>query len=115
MELHVFEDASEKGFGAVCYARYVFPDGRIEVAFVMAKTRGAPVRQLSIPRLELQAALLAIRLADIIKKELTLHTSKTVLWSDSKTVLLYILNESCRFHTFVANRVAQIQDSTQPA
>lgn len=42
VELHVFRDASEKGFGAVCYARYVFPDGRIEVAFVMAKTRVAP-------------------------------------------------------------------------
>ena len=115
MELHVFGDASEKGFGAVCYARYVFPDGRIEVAFVMAKTRVAPLRQLSIPRLELQVALLVVRLAGIIKKELTLHTSKTVFWSDSKTVLLYILNESRRFHTFVANRVAEIQDSTQPA
>ncbi|KAL9972904.1 hypothetical protein ACROYT_G019295 [Oculina patagonica] len=53
VELHVFGDASEKGFGAVCYARYVFPDGRIEVAFVMSKTRVAPLRQLSIPRLEL--------------------------------------------------------------
>ena len=93
----------------------MFPDGKIEVAFVIAKTRVAPLRQLSIPCLELQAALLAVRLADIIKKELTLRTSKTVLWSDSKTVLLYILNESRRFHTFVANRVAKIQDSTQPA
>ena len=115
MELHVFGDASEKGFGTVCYARYVFPDGRIEVGFVMSKTRVAPLRQLSIPRLELQAALLAVRLADIVKKELTLCLSKTVFWSDSKTVLLYIANESRRFHTFVANRVAEIQDSTCPA
>ena len=90
VELHVFGDASEKGFGAVCYARYVFPDGGIEVAFVMSKTRVAPLRQLSIPRLELQAALLAVRLADTVKRELTLCISKTVFWSDSKTVLLYI-------------------------
>ena len=115
VELPVFGDASEKGFGAVCYTRYVFPDERIEVAFVMAKTRVAPLGQPSIPRLELQAALLAVILAEIIKKELTLRTSKTVFWSDSKTVLLYILNESRRFHTFVASRVAEIQDSTQPA
>ena len=115
VELHVFGDASEKGFGAVCYARHVFPDGRIKVAFVMAKTRVAPLRQLSIPRLELQAALLAVRLADNIKKELTLHISETVFWSDSKTVLLYISNESRRFHTFVANRVSEIQYSTCPA
>ena len=65
VELHVFGDASEKGFGAVCYARYVFPDGRIQVAFVMSKTRVAPLRQLSIPRLQLQAALLAVRLAEL--------------------------------------------------
>ena len=81
----------------------------------MAKTRMAPLRQLSIPRLELRAALLAVRLADNIKKELTLHISETVFWSDSKTVLLYISNESRRFHTFVANRVSEIQYSTCPA
>ena len=112
VELHVFGDASEKGFGAVCYARYVLADGRIRVSFVMSKTRVAPLRQLSIPRLELQAALLAVRLADAVKRELTTHFSDTVFWSDSKTVLLYILNESRRFHTFVANRVAEIQDSS---
>ena len=115
VELHVVEDVSEKGFGVVCHARYVFPDGRIEVAFVMSKTRVAPLRQLSIPRVELQAALLAVRLADTVKRELTLCISKTVFWSDSKTVLLSIANESRRFHTFVANRVAEIQDSTCPA
>jgi len=79
VELHVFGDASEKEIGAVCYARYVFSDGRIEVAFVMAKTCVAPLRQLSISRLELQAAQLAVRLADIIKKELTLHSQNCLL------------------------------------
>ena len=87
MELLVFLDPSEKGLGACCYACYVFLDRRIDDLC-------GPLRQLSIPHLELQAALLAIKLADIIKKNLTLGTSKTVLWSDSKTVLLYILNES---------------------
>ena len=78
VELHVFGDASEKGFAAVCYVRYALPDGRIEVAFVMSKARVAPLRQLSIPRLDLQAALLAVRLADTVKRELTLCISKTV-------------------------------------
>ena len=109
IQLHFFSDASEKGFGAVCYARYSFPDGRIHVSFVIAKNRVAP----SVPRLELQGALLAVRLADTVKRELDLAISDT--WSDSKTMLHYISNESRRFHTFVANRVAEIQDHSETA
>ena len=115
IQLHVFGDASEIGFGAVCYVRYKFPDGKIHVSFVMAKTRVAPLRQLSIPRLELQAALLAVRLSDTVKRELTINVSETFFWSDSMTVLLYIANESRRFHTFVANRVSEIQESSSAA
>ena len=90
----------------------MLPDGKIPVSFVMSKTRVPPLRQLSIPRLELQAALLAVRLADSVKREFTIQVSDTVFWSDSKTVLLYISNESRRFHTFFANRVSEIQDSS---
>ena len=114
IQLHFFSDASEKGFGAVCYARYSFPDGRIHVSFVIAKNRGAPLKQLRVPRLELQGALLAVRLADTVKRELDLAISDT-FWSDSKTMLHYISNESWRFHTFVANRVAEIQDHSETA
>ena len=89
------------------------PDGRIHVSFVIAKNREAPLKQLSIPRLELQVALLAVRLADTAKRELDLHISDTIFWSDSKTVLRYISNESRRFHSFVANRVSKIQDSSE--
>ena len=60
----------------------------------MSKTRVAPLRQLSVPRLELQAALLSVRLADAVKREFIIQLFDTVFWSDSKTVLLYISNES---------------------
>ena len=115
VQLHVFADASEKSFGAVCYARFVLPDGNIHVAFVMAKNRVAPLKQLSIPRLELQAAVLAVRMNDTIKRELTIDVNDTTFWSDSSTVLKYIRNESRRFHTFVANRVSEIQDTSSPS
>ena len=107
VQLDLFGDASEKGFGAVCYARYVFSDDRIHVSFVIAKNRVAPLKQLSIPRLELQAALITVCLADTTKRELDLTIADTVFWSDSTTVLRYIMNESRRFHTFVAKRVSE--------
>ncbi|XP_020615567.1 uncharacterized protein LOC110053651 [Orbicella faveolata] len=111
IQLHVFADASEMGFGAVCYARYSLPNGTIKVSFVMARNRVAPLKQLSILRLELQAAVLAVRLYCVVKQELTVIIKDTIFWSDSKTVLQYIANESRRFHTFVANRVSEIYDT----
>ena len=88
IQLHVFADASEKGFGAVCYARYSLPDGSIKVLFLMARNRVAPLKQLSIPRLELQAAVLAGRLNCLVKQELTVKVEDTIFWSNSKTVTL---------------------------
>ncbi|KAK3739937.1 hypothetical protein QZH41_015978, partial [Actinostola sp. cb2023] len=114
VQLHVFADASEKGFGAVCYLRYALPEDRIKASFVMSRNRVAPLKQLSIPRLELQAAVLAVRLSNTVQRELTLEIDEVVFWSDSKTVLQYIVNESRRFHTFVANRVSEIHDTTSP-
>ena len=103
IQLNVFADASGKGFGAVCYTRHPLPDGSIKVLFVMVRNRIAPLKQLSIPRLELQAAVLAIRLYYLVKQELTVKVEDTIFWSDSKTVLQYIANESRRVHTFVAH------------
>ena len=113
IQLHVFAHTSEKGFGAVCYAQLVFPDGRVQVSFVMARNRVAPLKQLSIPRLELQAAVLALRLNCLIRQELTVNTEDTIFWSDSETVLQYITNESQGFHTFIANRVYDTSNLAQ--
>ena len=114
-QLHVFCDASEAAFGAVAYVRMT-NERRGEgeqtalCSFVMAKTRLAPLKQLTIARLELQAAVLACRLAASIKQSITYHLSRTLYWTDSKIVLAYVQHESRRFHTFTANRVAEILD-----
>ncbi|XP_074645921.1 uncharacterized protein LOC141902180 [Tubulanus polymorphus] len=78
------------------------------------KTRVAPLKKMSIVRLEIQAAVLAVQLGESIKKEVTCHIDETLYWSDSKVVLSYVSNESKRFHMFVAVRVAEIHDSTIP-
>ena len=109
-ELHVFCDAPEGAFGAVAYLRVTMPDKTHHCSFVMSKTRVAPLKKLSIVRLELQAAVLAVRLVDALRKEIPFQVQQVTYWSDSKVVLQYIGSESRRFHTFVSNRVAEIHD-----
>ena len=111
-EMHVFCDASEAAFGAVAYMR-VTKGNHSDVTFIMAKTRVAPLRQISIVRLELQGAVMASRMAAAICEELTYTIRRVVFWTDSNVVLQYLNNESRRFHTFVANRVAEIREASE--
>ena len=74
----------------------------------------APLRQLIIPKLELQAAVMCTRLLETVKKKHTYPIDSFHLWSDSQTVIQWIHNCSRRHPTFIANRVAEIQDSTDP-
>ncbi|XP_057186686.1 uncharacterized protein LOC130552431 [Triplophysa rosa] len=111
--IHVFSDASERAYGAVSYLRTEDAQGQIYLAFLAARSRVAPRRQHSIPRLELCGALSAAQLAQTIKKELSISTDGTILWSDSTTVLTWLKSESCRFKVFVGTRIAEIQELTE--
>ena len=113
-ELHTFCDASQYAFGAVAYIRTMMPDGRTSCSLAMSKTRVAPLKQISIVRLELQAAVLGVRLTNLILKESGVKMERVVFWTDSTVVLQYVKNDSRRFHTFVANRVAEIRESSHP-
>lgn len=86
LELHVFTDASEEAYAAVAYFR-IIDRGQVRCTLVGAKTKVAPLKPLSIPRLELQAALLGARLAKSIEENHTLNINRRVFWSDSSTVL----------------------------
>ncbi|XP_073766348.1 uncharacterized protein [Danio rerio] len=110
-ELHVFCDASERAYGAVAYL--VEYADVIHSTFVMARSRIAPKRQQSIPRLELCAALAGAQLAKLLKEEITLKIQQIVLWTDSTTVLEWLQSDSCRFKVFVGTRVSEIQDLTE--
>ena len=106
-EVHHFSDASEKGYGSCSYLRSVGPT-QVHCALIMSKARVAPKKKVTIPRLELQAAVLSAKTARFVQKELDIPVNQHFFWSDSKVVIGYIQNESRRFHTYVANRVQQI-------
>ncbi|XP_026056216.1 uncharacterized protein LOC113041867 [Carassius auratus] len=111
ISLHVFCDASEKAYGAVAYFA-IQSDSVIHVSFIMARSRVAPKRQQSMPRLELCAALAGAQLAKLVRNETTLSISQTILWTDSLTVLEWIQSDSCRYKVFVGTRVSEIQELT---
>ncbi|XP_054752108.2 uncharacterized protein LOC129257739 [Lytechinus pictus] len=111
-QLHHFCDASERGYSAVSYLRQVSEGGKVHCSFIMGKSRLCPLKATSIPRLELTAAVLAVSLDQQIQDELRLPVTSTTFWTDSTSVLQYIMNESRRFQTFVANRVAKIHEAT---
>ena len=102
--LYHFSDASEVGYGTVSYLRRETVDGRVYCFFIMVKSRTAPLQFVSVPRLELQAATIAVRMHRLILKEIDLVMSAPFFWTDSKLTLQYINNETRRFKTFVANR-----------
>lgn len=86
-DIHVFCDPSEKAYGSVAYLRTEDPSGKVEVAFLTARSRVAPKKQQTMPRLELCAALTGAQLASVLTTELILPTHHVILWTDSTTVL----------------------------
>lgn len=113
-ELHHFADASESAYGVVSYARITDRDGSVHCMLVQAKSRLSPAKHCTIPRLELCAATLAARQDGMLRRELDIDLGPSTFWVDSTVVLQYITNESRRFHTFVANRVGEIRERTDP-
>jgi len=111
-ELHYFSDASETAHGVVVYLRVTQPHGGIHTQLLMAKSRLAPLKGMTIPRLELTAAALAARVDEQLREELRLPRDCCYFWTDSTIVLGYIKNESKRYKTFVSNRVMQIRELT---
>lgn len=109
--LVIFCDASLNGFGTVAYIRWKTSEG-YQTRFIIAKSRVAPLKPLTIPRLELQAAVMASRLNETILTETRFELEKTVIFSDSMIVLAWIRQEPRSFKTFVSHRIGEIQMKT---
>ena len=107
-QLHYFADASKNGYGAVCYVRTVDNDGKVHCSLLMAKSHLAPKDETSIPRLELMAAVVAVKLDKRVRKELGMTTQRYFFWSDSAIVIQSLLNKGKRFPLFVFRRLEYI-------
>lgn len=115
LEVHTFADASEVAMGVVSYLRITSPDDVISCSFLKANTNCAPLKPMGPARLETQACVLAVRQQDLIRSEIDLKVDRYVLWSDSMTAIQYINNETRRFHVYIANRITEIHESTDPS
>ena len=113
-EVHSFADASESGIGQVSYLRLINEKGEVHVSFLMAKLRVPPIKPLSIPRMELTAAVVSVNVTTMLKSELDYENLKSVYYTDSEVVIGYINNEARLFHIYVGNRVQYIRDRSNP-
>ena len=111
--LCVFSDASEEAFGACAYIRQRGED-KYMVNLIAAKSRVAPLKRVPIPHLELQAGVLASRLARTIQEEARIKFGDVVFFTDSMIVLAWIHRQSRSFKPFVSARVGEIQNNSDP-
>ncbi|XP_062539161.1 uncharacterized protein LOC134207463 [Armigeres subalbatus] len=112
LQLHIFVDASEDAYVATVFFRIV-EQSQVRCALVSSRTKVAPLKLLSVPRLELQAALLGARLAKSVAENHTLQIKQRFFWGDSSTVLSWIRSDHRRYRQFVAYRVSEILDTSK--
>ncbi|XP_059223145.1 uncharacterized protein LOC131996956 [Stomoxys calcitrans] len=114
IQFHGFCDASEKAYAAVLYVRIEVNDS-IATNLVLSKTRVAPIKTLSIPRLELCGAALLADMIDGIIPQLNVDSYSIYCWTDSTIVLSWLSKPPCYWATFVANRVSKIVEVISPS
>lgn len=112
--LVIFSDASSLAYGACAYVRWKLTNGCYHARLIMAKNRIAPIKKITIPRLELCGAVLSCRLRLTLEKESDWKFQSVMHVVDSSIVRAQIQKESYGFGTFVANRLAEIQAKTDP-
>ncbi|XP_062709120.1 uncharacterized protein LOC134288391 [Aedes albopictus] len=112
VQLHTMVDASENGMAAVCYLRFAHK-GSASCSIVAAKCRVAPLKFTSIPRLELEAAVIGARLSHTVQKALSFKIHRKLYWSDSRDVLCWINSDHRRYSQYVGHRISEILETSE--
>ncbi|XP_075163256.1 uncharacterized protein LOC142235886 [Haematobia irritans] len=112
IQLHIFVDASNSAYAAVAYIRAQLGTD-VKCSLVASKTRVAPLKPISIPRMELMAAIVGLRLSKLIMAEMSINIEKRFSWSDSKDVLFWIRSDARKFKQFVALRIGEILEKSK--
>ena len=113
-EIHGFSDASEQAYAGVVYLRMVDTQGNVYTSIVISKTKVAPIKRVTIPRLELCGAHLLSQLISHVRDVLSIPLNKVFAWTDSTVVLHWLSGNPNRFKTFVGNRISDIVDLVPP-
>ena len=109
ISLHNFSDACEIGYEQCSYLIVVDENENIDCSLIMGKANVALKMFVSVPRLELVAAALSVKISNMMKKELQLQELDKYFWTDSRVVLGYIANNTRAFKAFFANREHMLQ------
>ncbi|XP_029165636.1 uncharacterized protein LOC114936562 [Nylanderia fulva] len=109
IELHGFADASQVAYAAVVFLRVTTLSGHTTVSLLAGRSKVAPIKPLTIPRLELSAAVLLARLIEFIRKSLHFTKMPVHCWTDSSIVLAWLNKHPSHWKTFVSHRVTEIQ------
>lgn len=112
IQVHGFADACIYAYGCVIYLRTIDSMGRIKCILFLSKSRVAPIKKLTIPRLELEAANLLAEQMERVKQKCGLKIDKCFCWTDSSIVLGWIRKSTNDLKTFVSNRVQNIHNKT---
>ncbi|GFQ65831.1 integrase catalytic domain-containing protein, partial [Trichonephila clavata] len=114
VDIHCFSDASKSAYGTILYLRFVTCNNKIETSFICSKSRVAPLKSLTLPRLELTAALLSARLAKQVSSCLKFNAN-IYYWTDSLISYYWICGDSSAFKPYIKNRVQEIQLLSDPS
>ena len=113
-ELLCFGDGSKQAFCSLAYIRWEMEDDTYKLHLVSGKTRVAPMKKISVPRLELLGAVASVRLAQSVQESLSIKFGRRYFFTDSSSVLGMIRGDCGAFQEFVGTRTGEIKSKSGP-